>query len=204
VPDRPIHPTSCEPASPPVEPAQACTLAADELSDRMAWIRREILPHAVETVAIEQGLAFELRAAPGLADELDRLIALERECCSGIDFERTASSTPGRLRLEVRGVDPEAAVFRSLRRQAPRNRAVARLARAAAAGTLASLVVCCALPLGAALLLGTAALPGLASLDAPGPILAVAVLGGGAAWHWLGRRRSGGAAVSGGGCGPSC
>jgi len=104
-----------EPEDVAVDPAAVCTLPADGLADRMAWIRQEILPHAVETVPLEHGLAFELAAAPGLSETLDRLIAVERECCSSLVFARAASPRSGRLRLEVRGIDPDAAVFRSLR-----------------------------------------------------------------------------------------
>jgi hypothetical protein len=87
-----------------------CTLSTDRLAERLAWIRSRILPHAVRMERLAAGVAWELDAAPGLADELERLIALERECCEGIAFERMSSATPGRLRLEVRGVDPDAAL----------------------------------------------------------------------------------------------
>ena len=97
-----------------LDPAGVCTLPKDGLAERLAWIREEILPHACRSERLEAGFAWELDAAPGLAEKLDRLIALERECCSSIVFERTDSSVPGRLRLEVRGIDPDAAVFRVL------------------------------------------------------------------------------------------
>ena len=90
------------------DPAVVCTLSAEALGDRIGWIRREILPHAVETVRVDGGLAFELASAPGLAEKLDRLIGLERECCSGLVFERLPSASPGRLRLEVQGIDAAA------------------------------------------------------------------------------------------------
>ena len=98
-----------------LDPAEVCTLPKDGLAERLAWIREEILPHACRSERLESGFAWELDAAPGLAEKVDRLIALERECCSSIVFERTDASLPGRLRLEVRGVDPDAAVFRALR-----------------------------------------------------------------------------------------
>jgi hypothetical protein len=81
----------------------------------MAWIRSEILPHALGTERLDGGVAFELADAPGLAERLEDLIGLERTCCPGLDFRRAASGRPGRLRLEVHGIDPDAAVFRSLR-----------------------------------------------------------------------------------------
>jgi len=113
-----------EPADPSRDPGgdppAVCTLPADGLDERFAWIRREILPHAVETQRLTHGLAFELVAAPGLAATLDRLVALERECCSGLVFEPSQSAAPGRLRLEVRGLEPDAEFFRQLQASAPR------------------------------------------------------------------------------------
>ncbi len=82
-----------------------CTLSPEALAARLAWIRDEILPHVLETTSLERGLAFELAAAPGLAERIDRLVRLERECCTGLVFERVASRAPGRLRLEVRNAN---------------------------------------------------------------------------------------------------
>jgi hypothetical protein len=97
-----------------------CTLSSDDLAGRIAWIRDEILPHARATERLEAGVAWELDEAPGLAEKLERLIALERECCSGLVFERRASAMPGRVRLEVRGIDPASELFERLRAQPPR------------------------------------------------------------------------------------
>ena len=91
-----------------LDPARACTLSSEDLAARIAWIRAEILPHARRMERLAAGVAWELDAVPGLADALDRLIALERACCDPIVFARTQAQDPGRLRLEVRGVDPDA------------------------------------------------------------------------------------------------
>lgn len=95
--------------------AAACTLSPDGLAERLAWIRTEVVPHVVETERVDDGLALELAAAPGLAGTLERWIALERECCAGLSFARRASAAPGRLRLEIRGIDPDAAALSLLR-----------------------------------------------------------------------------------------
>jgi len=187
-----------------LDPSEVCTLPPDGLAERMAWIHEEILPHAIETVRLEGGLSLELASAPGLAASLDRLIELERACCTGIVFERLESTTPSRLRLEIRGIDPDAALFRSLR--TPVQEAGPQLAKAAGIGVLASLFVCCLLPIGAGALLGAAAAP-LAALDGPGPIAAGALVGSTAAWWWLGRRRTreaGGEDPPSTACGPGC
>ncbi len=98
-----------------VDPAEVCLLPEAGLSERLAWVRSQILVHAVATERGERCLAWELAEAPGLREKLERLVALERECCSSIAFVHGPGAAPGRLRLEVRGVDPDAAVFRSLR-----------------------------------------------------------------------------------------
>lgn len=191
-----------DPQVPGLDPAAVCSLPPDDMAARMAWVRQEILPHAIETVRLGRGLAFELLAAPGLGERLDRLVELERACCSEIVFESMASAVPGRLRLEVRGIDPDAEIFRSLDVPASTGEQPslrARVAQAAAAGVLGSLILCCVLPVAAVAALGTAAAP-LTALDGPVPIALGALVGGTAAWWWLGRRR----VAHDAGCGPGC
>jgi hypothetical protein len=180
-----------------LDPAAVCTLPPDDLEARLAWIRDEILPHARTRERFANGLAWELEAAPGLAEKLDRLVALERACCGGITWQVAEGFEPGRLRLEVRGVDPDAPVFRSSGAAPPTRRA--RLAKAGVAGVLATLTVCCALPVLAAALVGGAATAGLAVLDDPVVIALGTLAASGAAWWWLGRR-----ARSSCSCGPRC
>lgn len=100
-----------------MDPAASCTLPPRALRERIAWIRDEILVHARSSERLESRIAWELDGAPGLAEKIERLIALERECCSGIVFERTASASPGRLRLEVRGIDPTSELLPLLERR---------------------------------------------------------------------------------------
>jgi len=193
--------------APKLDPAEVCTLSTADLGERMAWIRDEILPHARRTERLRSGLAWELDPAPGLAEKLDHLIALERECCRGIVFARTDASTPGGLRLEVRGIDPDAAVLRRLqvRREGDRGRWTL-LAKAGGLGALASLVVCCVLPLFAAALVGSAAAAPLAALDQPSSIGLGTLSGTAAAWWWLRGRSASRATGTGahGACGPGC
>lgn len=194
-------------AAPKLDPAEVCTLPRDGLGQRMAWIRDEILPHARRTERLESGLAWELDLAPGLVEKLDHLIALERECCRGIVFERTDASVPGRLRLEVRGIDPDAAVFRALRVQREDGRARwVHLAKAGGLGVLVSYVVCCVLPLVAAALVGSAAAAPLVWLDQPWLIGLGALPATAVAWWWLRRGSAATASESrtNGACGPGC
>ncbi len=169
----------------------ACTLPEDALEERLDWIRREIVPHAVAAERLEDGLALELGDAPGLADEVERLIDLEAECCPGLAFSAAPSATPGRLRLEVRGLGPDVVGrLASLGESAEsdtRPRVGPRAAKAAGIGALVSLVLCCGVPIAAAALLGAAAAP-LFALDRPLPMAVGAAVAGLVAWRWLGRR----------------
>ena len=133
-----------------------CTLPPERLAERLAWIRDEILPHALRSERLADGFAWELEDTPGLAETLDRWIALERDCCGGAEFVRTPGSQPGWIRLEVRGVDVEAAPFRALAAHLDEGGG-SRLAKAGVLGVAAACVACCALPLTASAILGGAA-----------------------------------------------
>jgi hypothetical protein len=190
-----------------LDPAEVCTLSPEGLSERMAWIRDEILPHARRRERLASGLAWELDAGPGLVEKLDHLVALERECCSGIVFERMNGPQPGQLRLEVRGIDPGAPVFRALDVQhEDGDTRGTRLAKAGGLGFLAALVACCALPLVASALVGGAAAASLARLDAPWAIALGTLSVSAAAWWRLGRRAKSRASSDGTNrrCGPAC
>jgi hypothetical protein len=93
------------------EAASFCTLNKEQLAERIAMIRREVLPHALAKQVLPDGRAWTFDRT--LRTKLEQLVALERECCrDGVTFalEEHASQ----LRLEIRGVDPNAAVFQSL------------------------------------------------------------------------------------------
>lgn len=76
-----------------------CSLPADALRDRIAHIRREVAPHVRRSDEIEGGVAWEFDA--GMRETLERLVALERECCSGLEW--TLAAAHAGVRLEVRG-----------------------------------------------------------------------------------------------------
>lgn len=97
-----------------VDPADVCTLSRSGWSERVEWVRREVVPHAVGSERLTDGLALELRDVPGLAAKLDTWSALERDCCAGLSFERRESASSGRLRFEIHGVDPDAATWAAL------------------------------------------------------------------------------------------
>ena len=198
----------------PIDPGAICTLGEDGLAGRLAWIQRELAPHAIRRTRLEDGFAWEFETSPSLVARLDELVALESACCAAMHLSHAPSHTPGRRRLEVHGVDPDAAVLATLfgdpaQREglppAPAGTAWARrAARAGLLGTLASLAVCCLLPFGVAALLGAAAAAPLAALDRPWVIAAAALAFGFAAYRWPAPRRRETAAPgaeAGGGCG---
>jgi len=172
-----------------LDPLEICTLPASDRASRLAWIRDEILPHAISRERIAGGVALELRDAPGLAAKLNRLIELEAECCSSIGFAQRPSSVQGQRRLEVQGVDPNAPILQFPALSEPKKRGVGRrIGRAAGLGTLLSLFVCCVLPIGAAAILGASVAAPLASLDQPWVIAGSGLLFAAAAFIWQGRR----------------
>ena len=173
-----------------LDPLEECTLPPSDLGDRIEWIRREILPHAVGRERLPDGVTWELRDAPGLESRLDRLIELEAECCSRVSFAQQPGSKAGTRRLEIRGVDPDSPILQGTFPAEPEKAGVARrLGRAAGLGTALSLFVCCVLPIGAAALLGATAAAPFASLDQPWVIAGSGLLFGGAAFLWQGRKR---------------
>ncbi len=84
----------------------ACSLPDDALRDRLDLIRSEFLPHVERTEALPDGLAWEF--ASGMRAKVLALVALERECCSGLDWRVVGASGGARVRLEVHGIDPRA------------------------------------------------------------------------------------------------
>jgi hypothetical protein len=173
-----------------LDPLAACTLPPEGLEERLAWIRSEILPHAITSERGADGVAWELEGAPGLTEKLDRLVAAERECCSGIVFTHAAGATPGGRRLEVHGVDPDAAVFSAQQNERATPSLSGRVAKAAGIGTAVSLLICCVLPVALGGLLGAAVAAPFASLDQPWVIGAAFVLFAAATFGWQSRRRA--------------
>ncbi len=191
----------------PLDPTQICTLSAEELSDRIAWVRAEIAPAALGRERLTKGVALEPADAPGLAERVDEWIALERQCCSSIDWQRRPSERRGQLRVEIGGVDPDGSLFAawplleeggepsslSSAISSEKGGSISRLLRASGFGAGVSFFICCILP---ALLVGvfgaTALAASLSWLDQPLWIGVGAVLASAIAWRWMGQRRQAG------------
>lgn len=103
-----------EGSSPPV----ACSLSHDDLAQRAArWdaLAARALRH---TALTKHGLQLAFAAEPGVADELESLVALERECCAFAAWSVRASVD--QLTIEISGESEEAvtavqALFSGLR-----------------------------------------------------------------------------------------
>ena len=90
------------------------TLTPDQLTIRLAEIRRDVLPHVRKTERLEDGYVFERNGTPEPRARVERLIALERECCGGLQFDLGQGPQAAGLRLNIRGIDPQAGTLEQL------------------------------------------------------------------------------------------
>ena len=166
----------------------ACTLTPPELGERIAWIRQEILPHALGREALEGGVAWRFAPDPGVREKLERLVVLESDCCNSDAIRFSLHEEPEALRLEVHGIDPELSLLGA---RSPRaGGGLRRTAQAAGLGTLGALLLCCVLPIGIASVAGATVAAPLVGLDHPVPIAGAALLLGTATWRALRRREA--------------
>ena len=91
-----------------------CRLSDDQLTTRLAEVRRDILPHIRKTHNLEDGFLLECNDTLNLKAKVERLGALEQECCAGLRFELQEKPQPEGLKLKIRGIDPQAEAFEQL------------------------------------------------------------------------------------------
>ncbi len=166
-----------------------CSLPSDKLGERVAMIKRDILPQVTRRETLADGVAFEFEHTPAMQKTLEDLVAFERECCSGLAWNLCRPS--GRvLRLRVKGLDPESDFFRAVggTTDAPIKGRLARLAQAGGIGAGVGLFFCCVVPIGVVAVAGAAVAAPLSKLDDPLVISATAVVLAVPAWFWLKRR----------------
>ncbi len=166
-----------------------CDLPTEALQDRLAMIRRGILPLATRREALSDGMVFEFKHAPAIQKTLEDFTEFERECCSSLTWNVRA--IPGEmLRFSVQGLPPTSDFFRVI--DGPGEAAapglLKRLTQAAGLGAGSALLLCCVLPMGVVALTGAAVAAPLAKLDDPMVISAGAAILAVPAWLWLGRR----------------
>lgn len=90
-----------------------CSLPSDQLSDRVAMIRRDILPHATRRQRLTDGVAVEFAHTAEMEKTLEDVVAFERQCCSGLTWSLTRP-TGDVLRLSVEGLAPDSDLFTAL------------------------------------------------------------------------------------------
>lgn len=93
-------------------PVVACTLIAGDLAlQRHRW--QDLASRAfVERIETGQGLRLGFRAESGVAAELDRLLAVERECCAWADWHLDRAGDP--LVVDVRSTGDGVAALHSM------------------------------------------------------------------------------------------
>ncbi len=185
-----------------------CTLSDDQLTVRLAEIRRDIVPHVRQTHRLQDGVALELNNTPGLRAKIERVIALEQECCAGLQFALSDTPQTGDLRLEIRGVDPSVQSLQQLfagaesgAAQESRGGRIRGVLSSAGIGIVGSFLLLCVLPIGLVGLLGASATAYLAKLDSLPVLSAAAIVFAGAAWWWQRRPRLKTEEANGRGCG---
>ncbi len=169
-----------------------CNLSDEDLEARRVQLREGLIPQARGREELSDGLAFLFDATPELREELDAFVAFERECCPGLDFSVRDAS--GALRLEIRGVDPEASVFAGIGAargsEKLAGRGGLRLLRAAGLGVVAAFVLFCVVPIGLLALLGAELAAPLGALDDPFAVAAGGLVFAVLLWRWERRREA--------------
>jgi hypothetical protein len=163
-----------------------CSLNDEQLEERRAKVRAEILPQVRKAERIEGGFAVETDATPEMRQKLEDLVALERRCCSSVSWDLSEDARADRVRLEVRGLDPDSGLLGSLvERSTPPRRTLLQLVKAGGLGLGASFFVLCVLPIGLAAVGGAALARSLSSLESPLTLAVGALLLGSATWALL-------------------
>lgn len=167
-----------------------CNLSDEEFEARRAQLREGLASEARGREKLSDGLALLFDATPELREKLDAFTSFERECCPGLDF--SVREVSGALRLEIRGIDPEASVFAGIGEargfEKLAGRGWLRLLRSAGLGVVAAFVLFCVVPIGLVALLGAQLAAPLGALDNPFAVVAGGLVFAGLLWRWERRR----------------
>lgn len=90
----------------------ACTLTSASLAAQVGRWGRLIARSLTERAETADGLRLSFRPEPGIEEELRRLIAVERECCSWAAW--TVETNVGAPMLDVRSTGPGIATLHGM------------------------------------------------------------------------------------------
>lgn len=195
-----------------------CALSPEQLRERSLSLRRDLMPLVKRASRLpdDAGLALDFDASPERRRQLDELVAFERQCCSGLDWDVTERAASSSLRLTIAGLAPDAGMYQTLglapavqpgeqsdvqpdlqpdeqsgeQSGEPARGGISRLAKAGGLGVGSAFFLFCVVPIGIAAAGGGALAAWLSPLDHP-----VVVLLGGAAlgfplWRYLHRKQA--------------
>jgi len=80
-----------------------CVLGTEEVEDRAALIRADLLPRIVRTRRAPGRVLWEFDNEPGMRAKLEEFVEFERRCCSGMTFDLGPATGDERLRLTIAG-----------------------------------------------------------------------------------------------------
>jgi hypothetical protein len=188
-----------------------CSLPEEKRRKRIAALRRDLWPLVKRKAPLPDaaGVLLEFDATPALREQLEELVAFERQCCGGLEWRLEAPPRDEALRLTIEGLPPDARFFETLGieggsrepaepaddapspvRPAGPGRGLSRFAKAGGLGVGAAFFLFCVVPIGLAAAGGATLAAWLGPLDHP----AVVVLGGAAlaipVWRQLRRREA--------------
>jgi len=77
----------------------ACTLVASDLTNQQRRWRELVGRTSFQRIEVPDGLRLVFGAGPGVAETLEELVAVERECCAFADWE--LARRDGEITLEI-------------------------------------------------------------------------------------------------------
>jgi hypothetical protein len=91
-----------------------CTLTPEQRLERWHQLQDPIRSRVISTEFREDGFAYVFPAWPALWMELAHLVALERQCCSFLNFRLETRANDHTIRLEVTGPTEAKSLMASL------------------------------------------------------------------------------------------
>ena len=80
--------------------ALACSLSEEDLDNRRRMIRDMLTPHLVSVDTLDNALRLVFPHTRDVQDQLESLVALERECCGFLAFDLTTGHEHITLTIE--------------------------------------------------------------------------------------------------------